>query len=211
MQTLELAPQHKKALRDVWENRFSKPFDPALDYKIEAVHVTPSTTIEDVFRAIRPANERIFFSVLSKSRPAVNALVKKGAFPGKQFCAVSPKISMMFVRGHKDWPKVGDVAQVCILRDRNAVRVGSPSVIQKGSSTNAERSDSHHLTSANVELVAVVQARITNTSAVRLKAVSSVRPKKKNIFAEEIDEKLKIKMRKIRRKRMDNFGIKEDF
>lgn len=207
MRTLELAPQHKRALRDVWESRFSKPFDPALDYNIEAVHASPSVDITDILRSIRQTQVPVFFSVLSKSRPQVNAMVKQGEFPAKQFCAVSPRIAMMFVRGHKDWPKPGDVAQVCILKDATAIRVGSPSVIQKGSSVNADRSDSHHLSSGRAELVAVVQARIAGMSS-----VSAVRrKKKKNVFAGEVDELTKIRMRKIQRKRMDNFGIKEDF
>lgn len=209
MERVELAPHESKAIRAVWDSKYRAPFDPALQYDVEAIYAGQATSVPELLKALR--GDHIYFSVLSKSRGAVIESVKSGRFPAKQFCAITPRIALMFARGHRSMPKAGDPAPICVLRDPGAVNVGSPSVIQRGSSDKSQLSSSHHMTSNRVELVAVVQVRVAHSFA-SVAGVNVRRKKRKqNLFGEEVDETTKRRMRKIRRKRMDNFGIKEDF
>lgn len=207
MEHIALTDTQKKAIYDICDSVHSKPFDPMLDFKVDSV--VSRLGLQEVLRVLRATNH-IYFSVLSPSRTRVIEQVKEGSFPSKQFCAVSPRIALMFTRGHRSFPRHGDPAPICILQDTNAILAGSPSVLQKGNALNAERTASHHITSSSVRLIGVLQTKVSSAS-IQSKSEEEDEEKEDQIFGKKVNEKAKIRMRKIRRKRMDNFGIKEDF
>jgi len=209
MKQIALTDAQRKAIHAICEAAHCKPFDPMIDFKVESMFSTQD--ISSVLKELR-SNRHLYFSVLSPSRKQVIEQVQNGSFPAKQFCAVSPKIALMFTRGHRSYPRHGDPAPICVLEDTQAILAGSPSVLQKGSSENADRSASHHITSSSVRLIAVLQTKVSSvTSESKDKEDEDDEEDEGQIFGNKINEKAKIKMRKIRRKRMDNFGIKGDF
>lgn len=213
MRRVELNSTQKKALYDMLEANYSNEFDPAIGFKIEAIHLADGIEVSDVIRELRQTQVPTFFSVLSAGRKDVIESVQKGLFPASQYFATTPRIALKYVRGHRSSPRIGDPAPICIVKDKNAVHVGSPSILQTGSE-KAAAANSHHKSSSSAVLVAVVQARIAVSDKVPelMEVTSGVKRKvKRPAFGEETDENTKRKMLKIRRKRMDNFGIKEDF
>lgn len=219
MRQLDVTDVEKAQLKNILSLSFLRPYDPNISYSIDAVAVPDSSSFRTVVSQMGKQKEHIYFSAINGSRDRViKKIMQQDSFPAGEFCAPTPKTVMQFLRGHRLPVNSGTTGSICILRDRHPEEATSPSVINLGKGEEADRIRSYYKTSHDVVLIAVIRVKITGVSTkapdVTASALKRKQKKRKGApeFADEVeDDRTKRKLRKIRRKRMDNFGIKEDY
>jgi len=220
MRLLDTSPADRIKIKNMLSLLYSRPYDPELDYRIDAMGAPSILEFKDVLLELASNRKHVQFSAINASRTRVAAIVmEEDAFPPNEFCSPSPKVVMQFLRGHRVPIRKGIPGSICILVDRNPKKASSPSVVNIGSSMAAKRLDAYFKSSSSVELIAVM--RITITSVGQGVAVAGVqkgklngirrRGLKRTDLGSEVDDKTYRIVRKLKDKRMDNFGMKDDF
>lgn len=202
--------QQFRAIKAMIDKTFHKPFEPSLNYSVVGMHVRTGVSIHEMMHSLRTDKSTFFSSVHKGRRNAaqLQAAINKGLFPEGMFCAVNVKIALLYASGHRGTPVNGHIAHVCIVQDSSAIHVGSPTLI---SGSKDSISGSHYQTGPSARVLAVLHVEIGREENMETLASVFKKPRFDNIFGKEVDKLTKIRMRKIRRKRMDNIGIKGDF
>lgn len=215
MKELETDGRTMAKFRNMLRMHHLKDFDPDLKFTVESIGAPDEAHINSIVRRLYMDRKKIYFSAITPKRHHVAQFVMEGGFPAGEFCSTSPKVVMQFMRGPELPVHVGTEGSICILVDEHASSdANSPSVVKLGEGKDADRLKSYRRTSSSVELLAVMNVKLTSVGNVSESGAK--RKKKKHKGQEEIgdevkNDRLKRALKKISDKRMDNFGIKEDF
>lgn len=205
--TIDMSQTQVRALRTML-NQSATEDDPSIRFAVENM-MWSSFKLQTVLHLLR--SNSIYFSVLNQNRRHIADKIATNQVPANMFCARSPALALQFIGGHRRPPRVGDSAALCCIVDKQAEPANSPSVIQTGA---RGASSSHVLTSNSARLICVVQATIVSGQSANVAVSAAIPRKNKGLrirLGDEADSATKRIMRKIRRKRMDNFGVKGDF
>lgn len=222
MKVLKIGVKHKAILKNIWRMNFQFPFDPYLGFEITRVATPDNLDMRSLLKAMA-RRQHILFSALNPARKDIRHTIESfEKFPGGEFCSYSPKVAMQFLRGHRLSIRDGDKGYICILADPFAKPASSPSMVQSPAYVEGQQ-DSYFKTSATSRLLAVVTVTVRTPGVLDVTAKEqqeegdkdkSKKKKKKKIadIGDEVTNDVeRRRMMKIKRKRMDNFGIKEDY
>tara|TARA_B100000700_G_scaffold88627_1_gene99894 strand:+ start:16482 stop:17114 length:633 start_codon:yes stop_codon:yes gene_type:complete len=210
MRKLELMPNQLQAVKNVWESKFAKDFDPAIQYSVVGAYAPEGVEHSNIIRGM---GHRTYFSALNSSRQHIaDHMLKTDSFPANEFCALSPRTAMLFINGHRSNPKNGDRGYICMVNDRGAKQARSPSVINVGAGPVAARSSSYRTTSASAVLLGVIEVEILSAHQTVTASENDDGNDEDIRFGAQVKDKGVVrKLRKVKRKRKDNFGNKFDY
>jgi len=220
MRLLDTSPADRVKIKNILSIHYSRSYDPNIGYVIDAIAAPEIIELKDVILELAGKRSNIQFSAISASRGLVaTTVMQTNKFPAGEFCAPTPRIVMQFLRGHRVPVRKGVTGSIGILLDRSPTKASSPSVVNLGLGADAERLGSYLKTSKSVELIAVIKVTLTSVERdtvlsgeqkAKLKGIRR-RGLKRTDLGSEVDDKTYRQVRKLRDKRMDNYGMKDDF
>lgn len=191
-------------------SHYDRPYDPNVDYKVLKVFAPEDKKFHDVVRRINEARGHVLFSAMNAERQAVRQSVEqKQKFPAGAYCSLSFKVAMQYIKGSRGGNlRPGDSGLMFVLKDPQPEEVSSPSVVHLGKSKLADQQRSYRESSTSVEIIAAVYISVTRVGP--MSVTSSSEEEIAIEIGHKVSERLKRKLKKVKRKRMDNFGLKED-